>query len=192
MPAYTQWPLRRALSRALRDVIISVGLPSINGYLSANMIPAATAVQIGEASLVLGNLPNISGAVVEIDQPQQQVSRIANDTFGVVLVSTITLSLTRAGDSDPEDFKFVGDVLLDMLFDVFNQESQTRLRGLHSDGTPYLPEGKPFQDCWCYLALHPKTRQADANNVTMATQWTLYHTASITYSNTRPDALGLQ
>lgn len=191
MPTFTQWPLRRALSRALCDVILSIGLPSINGYLSASMIPAATAVQIGQASLVLGNLPNISGAVVEIDQPQQQVNQIANDTFEAVLISTITLSLTRAGDSTPEDFKIVGDVLLDTLFDVFNQNAQRRLTALHPDGTPYLPAGKPFQQCSCYLALHPKARQADADKVTMAAQWTLYHTASITYSSTRPDALGL-
>ena len=153
-------------------------------------MPAAV-VQLADASIVLGSLPSVGQATIEIDQVQEQTSRIASDTFETTLLSTITLSVTTAGDSTPEDFKFVGDVVCDNLRDVFNQEAQARLVAIGADGTPYLPQGKPFQDCFLYSVLHPKARGREDDKVTAAEKWTLYHTATITYSNVRPDALGL-
>lgn len=190
---FTVWPLRRALSRALRDVILTVGVPSINAYLKANLLSgnSATVVQFGNASIVLGTLQNIAEATLEIDQPQQTISRLVNTDFEAMLLSTITLNITQAGDNDPEDIKFCGDVVCDALSDIFNQQAQARLTPKHADGTPYLPGGAVFQDCCLHTILHPKTRTKQASNITEAATWTLQHVAFITFSNLRPDALGL-
>lgn len=190
---FTAWPLRRALSRALRDTILTIGVPSINAYFTANMIASdpAKVVRFGNASIVLGTLPNIAEATIEIDQPQQEISRAANTDFQAMLMSSITLSITQAGDNDPEDIKFCGDVVCDALSDIFNQQAQSRLMPKHADGTPYLPGGAVFQDCFLPTILHPKTRAKQANNITEAATWTLQHIAFITFANLRPDALGL-
>lgn len=192
MPASaTLWPLRQALSPALRGVILQYAIPAINAAITAQF-PGSTPdgiLQFSDDALILGELPSVSTATLEMDIVDQRCAGIASGEYRVDFSTQITLKIAQGvGNNSPEQIKFLGDCVCDNLLDALTAGANYGIIPTRPDGTMPLPPGSSFQDCRVTRILKPPY-QVSAEGVLRIPTWFLYHACYTTLFLNRPGAL---
>ena len=195
MPTRTYWPLRQALSLALKHLIVTQAVPSINADLTALMTGKVSATgripQFRYDQIVIGDIPVPSEPTLCILGTARRPKEIATGTIQVTLSTQIALKTPWAGDNYPEDFALIQSVLEDNLEDLFTSLAARKITPTNpATGAALLPVGQSFYECMSLGSNTMKNRVKSADGVTEYAGWMLMHRAQTNLALSRSGVVG--
>ncbi len=193
MPKPTYWPLRQALSLALKHIVLTEAIPAVNADLLARMVSTdpARVPQFGDAQLVIGDVPVPGEPTLCFLGTARRNKELATGTILATLSTQIVLKTPWVADNTPEDFAFLCNALEDNLEDLLTSLAHRVIVPTNpAAGATLLPPGAAFVECMSLGSNTVKNRVKSSDGVTEYAGWMLMHRAQINLALGRTGVVG--
>ena len=186
----TNWPLRQALSLALRLIIATGAVPAVNADLSARLTGAA-AVQLSDASIVLGDLGAIREPTICLDVATETILPASTDSFVVQFELRIVVKVPGPPTTTPKTTSW-WETASSITCATSSPARRTRAsrRSTPPRARGSCPPGSAFTDCRLVRVDRPPAPALSADGFNSYELWVLTHHAQISYYLNRPQPLG--
>lgn len=193
MSSPTIYPFRQALTVALCNLVATVIAPALNASLAAQYIaqnvPNAEWVSFGADQIRIGDVPASTDPVICVASSHFDNQLIGTRTFAATYITDLILKLPDAADNSPEDFEMVQQAYVDAMLDGLTAGDGAYCLGPNlSDTIKPLPSGSNFRDCYP-LGGEVFAPERLADGVTIVRKAVVHHTATVSFTLDRPDAL---
>jgi len=188
MPTQTKWPLRQALSYALKQIVLTQAVPAINAAITSTLLASnpSTIPQFSDANLYIGDVAVPAEPVLcFVGGARRYPSKYAG-TFVATLTTQIRLKSPWVADSSPEDYDYLCSLLEDTLEDLFTcAANRVIVPSSPLDGKPLLPPGASFYNCFSLGSNRMKYPVKAEDGVTEYAGWFLMHRADVSLNLSR-------
>ena len=174
----TFYPYRQALKVYLRHEIATNGVPAMNASLAR--ISGANPVAFSDASIVRGDLLNVTQPTMCICSGAEETRFLTNDAFLYSMSTQIRVKTPVAGDNFPEDFDSLFDIVVDTMRDLLTSQRNWTFTPVNpSNSALILPAGAKFQNAYFAGAIPLSFPVTNADGVTRCRGILITHVAEI-------------
>lgn len=189
-PTASQYRFRNVLGQILRWLIETDALPAINAAFRAQS-PGTPLLTLTQDNVVRGVLQTFGDTTINVEVMGEMLGFTGSSEVHTILTTHIMAVVPRAGQNEPENFAFAGDVIVDTLRDMLTSTANFVIPAInYQTGNWMLPGCASFQDCRLTRILRLNAPTTGANNVTRAPAWLLVHEARLEYSLEKLHSVG--